>query len=422
MEQNPNRTITGLIWVTAFILANLRATVLWDLLKQGFGLTFLPWIEILIWFGIFLLAVWALKRDGALADHLLHWRRNWLLALFIAMAFLSLLWSVSPAATLYRSSALLFSSLIGAYLGTRYSARGFLEILYRFGTLLLIFCFVLAVFFPMVGAMMWEPYNGAWRGIFWHKNQFGPMAAFFGMVFLFLALENHGRKDGNPLPYLVFYLFSLVNVFFSKSVAGYIVAILTTFAVILAFGWLRLRSRLRPIHYYSALGMGMFTAVLLAINLDFVFGIFNRDTSLTGRLPLWDYLLREVILERPWQGYGFGAFWSLASNRIQVQSVLGWLFPVAIGDNGFLDILLNLGLAGLLLFLAIYIPLGIRGFRQGVTAKTWAGFLPFLTFLYIFIGNLTYSFLLEVDQFVWMLLVVMVFATTLPKSSKIAHP
>jgi len=83
---------------------------------------------------------------------------------------------------------------------------------------------------------------------------------------------------------------------------------------------------------------------------------------------------------------------------------------------------LNTGLLGFLLFMAVYVPLGIRSFKAAVNTKSWIWFLPVLTFLYIFIGNLTYSFMLEVDQFVWMLLVIMVFLTTSPKSSSIAQP
>ena len=69
-----------------------------------------------------------------------------------------------------------------------------------------------------------------------------------------------------------------------------------------------------------------------------------------------------------------------------------------------------------------YIPVGLRSFRQAITTKAWLSFFPFLTFLYIFIGNLTYSFLLEVDQLVWMIFVIMVFVTTAHKTSNNPQP
>ena len=88
---------------------------------------------------------------------------------------------------------------------------------------------------------------------------------------------------------------------------------------------------------------------------------------------------------------------------------VGWKYPVYFADNGFFDIMLNMGVIGLLLFFGIYIKLGIRSICQGIKSKLWFHFFPFLIFLYIFTGNLTYSFLLEVDQFVWMLMIIGVF-------------
>jgi len=99
-----------------------------------------------------------------------------------------------------------------------------------------------------------------------------------------------------------------------------------------------------------------------------------------------------------------------------------WNYQVYFADNGFFDILLNTGLVGFLLFMAVYIPLGVRSLRQVIASKSWLSLLPLVTFLYISIGNLTYSFLLEVDQLVWMLLVIMVFVTTSPKSNSIPQP
>ena len=97
----------------------------------------------------------------------------------------------------------------------------------------------------------------------------------------------------------------------------------------------------------------------------------------------------------------------------------GWSFQPFVSDNGFLDILLNMGLVGFVLFLGIYVPLGIRSLIKAVRSKQWFDFLPMLTFFYIFIGNVSHSILLEQDQFVWMILVIMVFLTNDLKSKTV---
>src|SRR5574341_1392306 len=108
VNKDSNRLDTNsLIWVTAFILANLRGTVIWDVLKQGFRLTALPWIEVFVWVVLFVMTVRSLVKDNLIADYVLLWRQNWILILFITVAFLSLFWSVSFSASLYRSAALM---------------------------------------------------------------------------------------------------------------------------------------------------------------------------------------------------------------------------------------------------------------------------------------------------------------------------
>ena len=107
----------------------------------------------------------------------------------------------------------------------------------------------------------------------------------------------------------------------------------------------------------------------------------------------------------------------LKSFRIQMQIRHGWPYQVYFADNGFFDILLNTGLVGLLLFMFSYLSYGLRSFRQAIRIKSWLYFFPLLTFLYILIGNLTYSFLLEVDQFVWMIFIIMAFITTETKQT-----
>lgn len=407
--EKPNRNVGGWIWFTAFILANLRGTVFWDFLKQGFGLTALPWIEVLFWLLLFMLVVRSLTREPLFPEYVQAWKRHPLLILFIGITFTSLFWTISIPSTLYRSFALLFSSLVGAYLGTRYSLRELLNQLFKFGSLLLILCFALALFLPVMGAMLGEPYHGAWRGVFWHKNQFGPIAAFFCMTFLVLALDDFEQRGTNHRLFLVFYLFSLVNVYFSKSVAGYMMAIITTVCVLLAYGWLQVRNRLKTTHYLAAASLTILGSALLLLNRDFVLALFNRDASLTGRLPLWDYLLREVIGERVWSGYGFGAFWSLAESRIEVQEVLGWLFPVAIADNGFLDILIHVGVLGFIPFIGVLIVLAFRSIRFSIQGKQIITFFPLLLLIFTFFANLTFSFFLETEVFIWLMLVIVLF-------------
>ncbi|MBN2118079.1 MAG: O-antigen ligase family protein [Anaerolineales bacterium] len=346
------------------------------------------------------------------ANYLRLWQQNWLLILFIVIAFLSLFWSVAFSASLYRSAALLFSSLIGAYIGMRYSLKGLLDILSRFGIFLLLVCFALALFYPAAGAMDWAPYNGAWRGVFWHKNQFGSIAALFTLVFAIGALNGIGKKDGRPTMYFAFYLFSAVVIYFSKSVAGYALCMIVSFCTLLAFLWLKIRHRLTPVHYYSALGLGILAAAVVWFNLDFILGLFNRDTSLTGRIPMWGHLLRDVIAKSPWIGHGFGALWYVGSFQVSMQQAVGWGFPIVIADNGFLDILLHVGLLGLIPFLGILVVMFIRSIKLVSQYRSLINFFPLVLMIFAIAANISFSLFLETETFIWLVMVASLFVVT----------
>jgi O-antigen ligase len=411
------------IWITAFILANLRATIFWSVIVVGFGFSALPWVEILVWIVLALLLFRSISQQNSLLPVLSSWKRNWPLAVFISIVLFSVSWSIAPAQSLYRSLAVLFAALIGAYLGFRFSNRDLLRILYHFGAFLFIMCVVIALVIPPAGTMLNEPYTGSWRGVFWHKNQLGAVVPLFNLIYLLFLLEKSAaRKWKDMLQDFIFYLVSLVLAVLSRSAAALIAVILLNALAILAYIWTKIHNRLRVAHYGALLGAGLFLMLLGFANLDTVLGLFNRNTSLTGRVPLWEYLLSQVIGRSPWIGYGFGAVWSLESFRTGTQRLLGWGYPIVIADNGFLDILLHVGLAGFVPFAAVLLTLLIRSARYAWLHRSILDFFPLLFFIYAILSNITFSMLLETETFIWLLIVALLFMLTPGSRKEAANP
>ena len=83
-------------------------------------------------------------------------------------------------------------------------------------------------------------------------------------------------------------------------------------------------------------------------NYGLLLNSFNRDETLTGRIPLWAGVL-EMIAQKPWLGYGYGAFWTGNGPSAIVWLIAGWKAPHA--HNNLLDIWLQVGLLGLVPFL-----------------------------------------------------------------------
>jgi O-antigen ligase len=74
----------------------------------------------------------------------------------------------------------------------------------------------------------------------------------------------------------------------------------------------------------------------------------GRDWTLTGRTLIWQETW-ELLQRRPLLGYGYGAFWAEDSEvASRVQEGVGWETPSA--HNGYLDLLLELGVIGLAFF------------------------------------------------------------------------
>ena len=153
----------------------------------------------------------------------------------------------------------------------------------------------------------------------------------------------------------------------------------------MAFLWLKFRHLLRPTHYYLALVLAVIVAAGALLNLDFVFGLVNREVSLTGRIPMWGILFREVFPLHPWLGQGFGTIWADLSFRLFMRDSAGWPSPIMIGDNGFIDILLNLGIVGLALFLLYYLRVWVASVRYFLSEPRLESFFPFIFLIYTFL-------------------------------------
>jgi len=146
-----------------------------------------------------------------------------------------------------------------------------------------------------------------------------------------------------------------------------------------------------------------------------VVDILGKDMTFTGRTTLWLSII-DVIKERPWLGYGYQAFWSgLDGPSAPVIRSEGWLTPDA--HNGFLDLVLQLGLVGLFVFLCGYI---FNFFYYLKCLRNTSGIefiwpLPFLIFMIL--SNLPETSLMRANDFFWVLYVAIALSRLMPSES-----
>jgi exopolysaccharide production protein ExoQ len=129
---------------------------------------------------------------------------------------------------------------------------------------------------------------------------------------------------------------------------------------------------------------------------DIVFSSTGRDSSLTGRVPLWQELIR-LGSRKPILGSGYASFWS-SRQVYELWDRVNWT-PVS-SHNGYIDIFMNLGLAGMGLLLLLLVN-AYRNISKKIRADREFGGLAFVFFIIILLQNLTESTLAVANSFLW---------------------
>jgi O-antigen ligase len=137
--------------------------------------------------------------------------------------------------------------------------------------------------------------------------------------------------------------------------------------------------RLRLLAVYLGTSVVALGIVILVFDPEMLFGAVGRDASLTGRIPLWQTLW-PFARQRLLLGWGYAGFFNADVKEMQyIWKIIEWKAPNA--HNGYLDIMLQIGVIGLGLYLWVWsraIVLSIKILRTPGGAKEfpvgiWAG-------------------------------------------------
>jgi exopolysaccharide production protein ExoQ len=364
---------------------------------------------------VIVLLAWLVKHTGLHQELGACWRRNQWLVVFLLVSTASLLWSVYWQATVYELVLLWTSTLGASYFAVRFRLAGILSILTWFaGICTLVSLFI--VFFTPNGIMLGSGHFGSWRGLFWHRNHTGSLMAFFNVIFLVRLVWGGDVVGRSRLVYVLFYGLTAVHVFGSRSATGVVLFVLLNFLILLGSLWLKWHARIKRGHYLVLLFITAVFAILFFANPAFFFGLLGRSPTMTGRTMMWPDLLQNTYLDRPILGHGFATIWMQESFRNIVQDRWEWGYQPYFADNGYLDLLLNLGIAGLFILLWGIGAAVVRTFKLLLNHRAWSHLFLLVTLVHVIVANLTYSFLFEVDYFVWGLLVVVSFLVVMPDS------
>lgn len=334
-------------------------------------------------------------------------QKNYLILPLFGLAISSIFWSNSPDMTKTRIVALIGTMMFSLYLASRYTIKEQLRLYGWIFATIIISSLLFIVLIPKYGVMA-SVHAGAWRGIFSHKNVLGKVMVPVVIVFYILSLTAQKQK----WIYWLFIAASVLLVVLSRSSSSVInlIFVMGLFAILPVLRWKYL------FMIPCLLGVGSVAIViytLLTNNAEQIAGAFGKDLTLTGRTSFWP-LLVDKISESPWLGYGYGAFW----NGYDGPSAYVWnasAFKAPNAHNGYLDLLLELGLVGFLIYMSSFILSFQKALLLFKHTKTVYAFWPILLLTYVVFCNLTESSLVLQNNFLWVMQLTTIFSLSLPQ-------
>lgn len=313
---------------------------------------------------------------------------KWLAAL-CAWAIASVAWSANPEDSLRHALALTGTTIAALYLGLHFEPKQQLKLIaYAIGVGAVASALVIFAV-PSVGIT-----PDGMQGVYNLKNSLGRMMSLGVLCFAMLTLSERRRRVVS----VVMFLLCCTLLVLSKSATALVVTVLML--ALLPFRKL-LYLRTRQLLAAGAILIPLLAAAAFFIvqSSEDILQALGRNSSLTGRVPLWQLVLTSIS-DHPILGYGFTAFWNSWEGERVIDTV-NWNTAVPHAHNGFLEVWLGLGLIGLALILIslsrnFVFALRIARSNRGVE-YSWPLVLVVFTVLY----NVTENSLLTVNSLPW---------------------
>jgi len=320
-------------------------------------------------------------------------KSNLLLIIITALAVLSFLWSVQPMHTLVRAFALVIVTAFGVLIAVRLKTDEILRLFYLVALIAAIVGLIYITLLPDLGIHR-DHHYGSFRGTFGHRNQFGRVMA-LGIASI-IALKLYGGYISNKMKisFMIFCGLLLLSQSATSILLGALIGLTYVGLIFLK----KVRTNKYVLYLYPAILLVMFSGILI-LNFEDILTALDRSPTLTGRVPFWFNALSLLFDQNIWIGFGYDAFF----NDPSIASLfVGWMPSSA--HNGFLQLVLDLGLIGLVVMLLIFIRIFIKITQFSVLNKKhlWG----FIILVYVLITNIPEAHLLNHSRIYWVILVI----------------
>jgi exopolysaccharide production protein ExoQ len=161
------------------------------------------------------------------------------------------------------------------------------------------------------------------------------------------------------------------------------------------------------------------TGNLVLQNFSQFMNLLGKDPTMTGRLPIWQECLHFVGM-KPFLGYGYGAFWTVTSHPARlIREAVDWdTLPHA--HNGYIDLLLALGVVGLLLYAAVNSAAGWRAVLHVREYSDADAMWPLAFLCVTLLYQLDEASIISANQLIWILFSSVIFSLGIEAEQRVA--
>jgi exopolysaccharide production protein ExoQ len=265
-----------------------------------------------------------------------------MLALLNCMGVISCLWSPEPTFTLKQGIYLLVTYTFAIAFVSK-PAEVQMKFMQLAGTIAIVLTMLTVALFPTYGLNARQGATGEWEGIYAGKNV-------CAMAIMFLLMPALYRKpatlQGRVLRN-VYIVAALGVIGMTRSRTGWGIAVLLVLFSVGLKLLARFKSFDRSVLFILFCAATLVVGAVVLLNLSTLFHFIGRDTSFSGRTPIWSAVLASIH-KQPWTGYGYRTFWrGMTGESANVMISLGWMMGYA--HDGFLSVWVEVGAVALAL-------------------------------------------------------------------------
>ncbi len=322
--------------------------------------------------------------------------------LILGWCWLSTAWAISPGSAARR---VLLTTMIIWTLCQATSILGYersLPVLRRVLLLTLVLNYLAVAFLPSGihdAATVADPaLAGNWRGVLPQKNFTGAVCVITTLCYVF---------DARRIPLWFRAGVIIVTGFMLYKTQSKTSVALLAASMAIGFAYIAYNPRFRALLLAGLAALAILVALLMQAYWDEILAPFTRQDSLTGRGEIWRMLL--AFARANWVlGSGYGSFWNIGPDSpvYQYVSAKSWVAHLGNGHNGYLDLLVQIGLPGLILAIATLVVWPVIVLLTNTAIPRQVGALLLTTILFCAAHNMTETSLLDRDSVVQVLLML----------------